>query len=235
MTNIGFIETNEVNKSDIIRNLFETFTKGSDEKSDDEEAIDDIAKSIAQNNEKEGISMAGLRSRNVAAVAEDAVIEEVVEEAAAEEVVEEPVDEPAEELAEEIVEKSDADNVVVEEAIEKSTTPTENNVDLAKSVDEVKASLVEIFGDLSTTIKSLRAEIADLKKSVESANGEINVVKNSVNEVKGNMSEFGQRIDEVEADTAVRKSGDLGGVVQEVKLNKSMWGGRFLSSADLYR
>jgi len=42
-------------------------------------------------------------------------------------------------------------------------------------------------------------------------------------------------MDQVEADTAVRKSGDLGGIVQEVQMNKSMWGGRFLSSADLYR
>jgi hypothetical protein len=240
MTGIGFVESTDVNKSDIIRNLFEKFTKSSDEQSD-EEAIDEIAKSIAENNEKEGISMAGRRkavaveeeiTKSDEVIAEDAVIEDVVEDAT-DEVVEEPVDEPTEEAAED-VEKSDAEDVV-EEAIEKSTTPTENNEDLAKSVDEVKASLVEIFGDLTATIKSLRSEIADLKKSVTANGEEINVVKGNVNDIKGNISEFGQRIDEVEADTAVRKSGDLGGIVQEMKLNKSMWGGRFLSSADLYR
>jgi hypothetical protein len=240
MTGIGFVESTDVNKSDIIRNLFEKFTKSSDEQSD-EEAIDEIAKSIAENNEKEGISMAGRRkavaveeeiTKSDEVIAEDAVIEDVVDDAT-DEVVEEPVDEPTEEAAED-VEVSDAEDVV-EEAIEKSTTPTENNEDLAKSVDEVKASLVEIFGDLTATIKSLRSEIADLKKSVTANGEEINVVKGNVNDIKGNISEFGQRIDEVEADTAVRKSGDLGGIVQEMKLNKSMWGGRFLSSADLYR
>ena len=254
MTNIGFVESNDVSKSDTIRNLFESFKKGSDEESDNREAIDELAKSIAENNDKEGISMAGTRKRSAVA-AEDIVVksEETIEEplveedveVADEDVVEEPADEPAEEPAEvveevteEIVEKSETsveDIVVEEEANEESTTPTNSNEDLAKSVDEVKASLVEAFGDLSTTIKSLRAEIAELKKSVQSVNGEIDVVKGSVNEVKGNISEFGQRIDDVEADTAVRKSGDLGGIVQEIQLNKSMWGGRFLNSADLYR
>ena len=240
MVSIGFVESNDMNKSDTIISLFDTFKKSSDEESDDREAIDELAKSIAENNEKEGISMAG--RRKAVAVEDDSitkseeVVEEVVEETAeeaAEEVVEEPVDEPAEEPAEDD-EDSEAD-VVVEEAIEKSETPTDINEDLAKSINEVKTSLVEVFADLSATIKSLKSEIEGLTKSVESTNNEINVVKSNVNDVKGNLSEFGQRIDEVEADTAVRKSGDLGGIVQEVRINKSMWGGRFLSSADLYR
>jgi len=246
MVSVGFVESNDVNKSDTIMSLFDTFKKSSDEQSDDREAIDELAKSIAENNEKEGISMAGRRkivaaeedivTKSEEVIAEDAIVEEDVEdvEEATEEVVEEPADEPAEELVEEVVEKSDASEVVVE-AIEESTTPTNINEDLAKSVDEIKASLVEMFGDLSTTIKSLQAEIANLNKSVDTVNQEVGVVKGSINDVKGNLNEFGQRIDEVEADTAVRKSGDLGGIVQEIKLNKSMWGGRFLSSADLYR
>lgn len=246
MVSVGFVESNDINKSDTIMSLFDTFKKSSDEQSDDREAIDELAKSIAENNEKEGISMAGRRkivaaeedivTKSEEVIAEDAIVEEDVEdvEEATEEVVEEPADEPAEELVEEVVEKSDASEVVVE-AIEESTTPTNINEDLAKSVDEIKASLVEMFGDLSTTIKSLKAEIANLNKSVDTVNQEVGVVKGSINDVKGNLNEFGQRIDEVEADTAVRKSGDLGGIVQEVKLNKSMWGGRFLSSADLYR
>ncbi len=247
MINIGFVESGDINKSDTIMSLFDTFKKSSDKQSDDREAIDELAKSIAKNNEKEGISMAGRRNavlieedvvtKSDDAVVEDTTVEEVVEdvvEDTAEEVVEEPADEPAEELVEEVVEKSDTGEVVVE-ATEESTTPININEDLAKSVDEIKNSLVEMFGDLSTTIKSLKAEIANLKKSVDSVNGEVDVVKGSINDVKGNINEFGQRIDEVEADTAVRKSGDLGGIVQEVKMNKSMWGGRFLSSADLYR
>ena len=210
--------------------------KDSDEESD-VEAIDELAKSIAENNEKEGINVPKRISEVKDEVVAKSDTEEVdavdaVEEADAEEVVEES-DEAV--IEEEIVEKSDeAIEEVAEEAIEKSETPTEE-ADLAKSVDEVKATLVEAFGDFSATLKSLAAEIADMKKSVANATQEIDVVKGNINEVKGNLSEFGQRINEVEADTAVRKSGDLGGIVQEPQLNKSMWGGRFLSSADLYR
>jgi len=236
MVNIGFVESNDVNKSDTIKELFETFTKSSDEESDEREAIDEIAKSIAENNEKEGINMA--RAPKVSEVVEEVIEKSDAAPEAIEDVVETPAEESAEETTEETVEKSADETVedVVEEAIEKSTTPTdEDNADLAKSVDEVKVSLVDAFKEFSATIKSLTDEIADLKKSVNTVSGEVDVVKSNINEVKGNISEFGQRMDQVEADTAVRKSGDLGGIVQEVQINKSMWGGRFLSSADLYR
>ena len=239
MVNIGFVESTDVNKSETIKSLLESFTKanaqGSDEESDNREAIDDIAKSIAENNEKEGINMA--RTPKVSGVVEDTIVKSDTEPEAVEDVVETPAEESAEESAEEVVEKSEESaEDVVEEAIEKSETPTdESNADLVKSVDEVKASLVEVFNDFSTTIKSLSDQIADLKKSVDAVNKEVDVVKGNVNDVKGNISEFGQRMDQVEADTAVRKSGDLGGIVQEIQMNKSMWGGRFLSSADLYR
>jgi uncharacterized protein YoxC len=79
------------------------------------------------------------------------------------------------------------------------------------------------------TVKSINDQIAELTKSIANVNEEI---KN----IKGNVEEFGKRVDSVEDDTAIRKSGDLGGVVQENKIQKrSMWGGRFLNSADLYR
>lgn len=242
MTNIGFVESNDVNKADVIKGFL---AQVSDEQSDiKEEAIDEVAKSIAENIEKEGISMA--RTKRVSEAPEDTeeIVEksDVVEEAeVTEEVVEKLADEPAVETAEEVdsIEKSEEAAVeeVVEEAIEKSTTPADEgkDEDLAKSVDEIKVSLTDVLGEFSTTIKSLAMEIASLKKSLDSVTSEVEVVKGSVTEVKGSISEFGQRIEEVEADTAVRKSGDLGGIVQEERVNKSMWGGRFLSSADLYR
>jgi hypothetical protein len=41
----------------------------------------------------------------------------------------------------------------------------------------------------------------------------------------------------LQADTAFRKSGDLGEIVQELpemKVQKSLWGGRFLTNNDLF-
>jgi chemotaxis protein histidine kinase CheA len=241
MTNIGFVESNDINKSETVKELMKSFTKNSTDQSD--EAIDtNVAKSVAENNEKEGIEV-GILNRKSAEVAEEITkseesveaveVAEVAEEVAeVEEAVEEAAEEVAEEVAEETVEKSDEAEDNADNTVEKSTTPAESNADdLAKSIDEIKtlvAGTVGSVAELAGVVKSIASQLADVKKSV-------NGVTEEVATVKGNVDEFGQRVEAAEADTAVRKSGDLGGVVQEEKIEKSMWGGRFLSSADLYR
>lgn len=230
MTNIGFVESNDTGKAQTIENLIKGFDKNSDDNSDI--AIDDLAKSIADNNEKEGNDM-GILNRNKDAVptediekSEEAVVEEV-----AEQVIEKSADEATDEEApaEEAADVEEAAEEVAEDAVEKSTTPAESNEeDLAKAVDEIKASVVDAVEELAAAVKSIADKVAELTKSVDTVSGEINVVKS-------NVEEFGQRVSAVEEDTAVRKSGDLGGIVQEDRVQKSMWGGRFLNSADLYR
>lgn len=258
MSNIGFVESNDVNKADTVKSLVESFQKSSDNLSENE-AIDDEAKSIAEDIEKEGNTVGIFKSKTEeVAKSEDAIVEtteETVEKAddvaeeAAEEVVEKAADEAseevetveksadetaevAEEATEEVVEKAETTDAVeeTEEVVEKSTAPTDesNTDDLAKAVSEIKDSVADTLGDLAAVVKGIADQISEMKKSLDTVSEEVNVVK-------GNVSEFGERIDSVEADTAVRKSGDLGGIVQEEKTEKSMWGGRFLKSADLYR
>jgi uncharacterized protein YoxC len=155
-------------------------------------------------------------------------------EAAADAPAEAAADAPAEAAADapaEAVEKSDT---VVEDA----TTPAEESkdADLAKAVESVKTSVEEVsksvtaaVGDLVATVQSINEQIAELQKGIAKVTEEVTAVKS-------NAEEFGKRVDSLEDDTAIRKSGDLGGVVQENKIQKrSMWGGRFLNSADLYR
>jgi outer membrane murein-binding lipoprotein Lpp len=253
MTNIGFVESSDVAKSDTVKNLIKSFSSRVSDAESDDIAIDNIAKSIADKNEKEGNNVATPRNKNAKASeevlkSEDAV-ENIVEEVekseeAAVETVEDAVEEVSEDIekaAEEAVEETSegleksADEVAEEvteevaEDIEKSTTPEDSNVEnLAKAVDEIKSSVAGAVDELAAAVKSIADKVAELSKS-------INGVSEEVTAVKGNVSEFGQRVDAIEADTAVRKSGDLGGIVQEEKTEKSMWGGRFLKSADLYR
>jgi len=214
-------------------------TKVSDSQDDLDEAIDeDLAKSIADNNEKEGSNVGILNRKSSEETAEveksEDVAAEIVEEAVEEatetvEKSEDAADEVAEETAEEIVEKAEEAEAVTEE-VEKSTTPNEEDStdDLAKAVSEIKDSVADSMGDLAAVVKGIADQVAEMKKSLDGVQEEVTVVK-------GNVEEFGERVDAVEADTAVRKSGDLGGIVQEEKTEKSMWGGRFLKSADLYR
>lgn len=246
MINIGFVESNDTEKNSVIKGLLdsqkirlgETVTK-------------------ADNPIKEGKNMADQKvekSEGTEEVAEAAKVEEtpaaeapVAEakeaeapaEAAAEVVAEAPAEAPAEAAAEApVAEAADAPvEKAAEPKIEDATTPAEEApADLAKAVDTVQESIDEVqntvasaLGDLVTTVKSLNDKVAELQKSIASA-------KEELAGVKGNVEEFGKRVDSLEDDSAVRKSGDLGGLVQETQITKkSMWGGRFLNSADLYR
>ena len=141
-------------------------------------------------------------------VAPEAEAEAVEEVAVVEEVTEEvATEEVAVEAADEEVSKSD--NVAVE------------------AVMEIKDTLTSAFSDLTATVKTLQEQVAQLNKSIDS-------VKSEVAETK---EEFGKRVDAVEQDTAFRKSGDLGEIVQYEPdmVQKSLWGGRFLKTADLFK
>jgi hypothetical protein len=123
-----------------------------------------------------------------------------------------------------------------EDMLPKSDSASETE-EVSKSEDAVIAAVAEIkdgitsaFSDLTSVVKSLGDEVAELKKSLNLANAKLADAENDFNE-------FGKRVDAVEADTAFRKSGDLGEIVQNQPetVEKSLWGGRFLKTADLFR
>jgi hypothetical protein len=144
--------------------------------------------------------------------------EVVVDAPATEEVVEEaPVAEPAH----------------VEEVVEDVPGSEE---EIAKAVSELGTTVATAFSDITAIIKSLAdanaslvADVAELKKS-------LGFVTTQVADAESDFNNLGKRIDAVEADTAFRKSGDLGEVIQEpVLVEKSVWGGSFLTTSDLLK
>ena len=213
MANIGFVEKNDNEKTQMIKFLV------------------DSAKGISTIKiTKEANPMTEETTQVVedVEVAPEAQPAEVVETLA---VVEEaPVAEAADAeksidgSAESSIEKSEEREVVAEEIL-----VTKSDDSIAEAVVEIKNSLTDAFGDLASTIKSLHEQVGALSKSLES-------VTTEVKDIKGNFTEFGKRVDLVEKDTAFRKSGDLGEIVQlePEMVQKSLWGGRFLKSADLF-
>jgi len=152
-------------------------------------------------------------------VADVAPEAEVVNAPATEEVVEEaPVVEPTH----------------VEEVVEEVAPGSEEVI--AKAVNELGTTVTTAFSDIAAIVKSLAdanaslvSEIAELKKSV-------GFVTAQVADAETGFDNLGKRIDAVEADTAFRKSGDLGEVIQEpVLVEKSVWGGSFLTTSDLLK
>jgi hypothetical protein len=242
---IGFVESNDVDKASVIKGLIksqdENLTKeGSNMKNKKEATVvaeEKVEKTVEAEQEivtvDEIVKSDSSEEVAVEAPAEEALAEEApAEEAPAEEA-------PAEEApAEEAIAKSEEVSEIVENAeITEQAASVEENVqtDMAKAVETVQASVEEVSKSVITAVEELAASIKTISDQVAEITKSIASVKEEVTEVKGNVDEFGKRIDSVEDDTAVRKSGDLGGVVHEKRTKKSMWGGRFLNSADLYR
>jgi hypothetical protein len=247
MKNIGFVETKDTEKAMTVKSILNKFIGSTDlAKSKDvsetlqtssetlETAIDNN-ESIVKNNIEEENNVS--EDNTVVETVEEVATEEVVAEAPAEETVEKSVD-AVDAVEETVVKSADPEEAPAEDAeeeasdsveVEKSVVETDSaDSELVKAVDEIKVSVTEAVSELVSTIKSLKEEVAGIKKSVDTTNEDISAVK-------GNLEEFGKRVDGLEDDTAVRKSGDLGGIVQGNTIKKgSMWGGRFLNSADLY-
>ena len=222
MKNIGFVEKNDTDKANMIKFLV------------------DSAKGISTIKiTKEVNPMSETTETAVDAVVDNAEVAPEAQPAVAEVAV--ATDAPAvadeapavEELA---IAKSDdgsADSSVEKteegEVVATETVVAKSDEAIVDAISEIKNSLTNAFGDLAVTIKSLHEQVAAVTKSLDNVTGE-------VNNIKGNFNEFGKRVDAVEQDTAFRKSGDLGEIVQfePTKVQKSLWGGRFLTNTDLF-
>lgn len=164
-------------------------------------------------------------------VAEDVVVDEVVEESA--EIAEEaPAEEApvAEAPAEESVEKSDSENV------EATVASTDNGevTDMAKALDEIKNFISETISTNTaantSAINEVASSVAEVTKALADKNEELN---KALADVKSTLENLNSRVDSVESDTAVKKSGELENAPEQTTmLRKSVWGGRFLGSAE---
>ena len=226
MQNVGFVEKSDDDKANLIKFLVDS-AKGIDlskmikEASPMNETTEDVIKSddVVENTEVASEADAVAETVEKSDEAEVVKAEDEVEETESKS-ADMDEDEMKAEKSDSVEEVSKSDDVIVE------------------AVTEIKNNLTSAFSDLAVTIKSLHEQVNALSKSLESVSGEVSSVKSEVQQAKSEFNEFGKRVDAVEADTAFRKSGDLGEIVQEYEpelVQKSLWGGRFLKTADLFR
>lgn len=219
MSNIGFVESNDPEKSGIIKTTLSSFRKN--------------AAGNADNNlEKEANNMA-----------EDTIVEdtEAVEVEKSEETVDVAPEAEAEAVETEAVEPEVTEPEAVEEVEKSEEAEASEEVaeDLEKAVadqvNDLSASLLSSLSTLTDAVKSMNEQISELGKSMGLVKDDVNNVQGEIASLKGNVDEFGKRVDAVEDTTAFRKSGDLGEVVQETVIRKSgsLWGGRFLNADTL--
>jgi hypothetical protein len=124
------------------------------------------------------------------------------------------------------------------EAKKKPMAPKSDEV-IEGSVSETNDGLEKAFSDLVEVVKSLQSEVELLKSTkvdIEVAQVSFEAVAKDIATATNTFNEFGKRVELVEQDTAFRKSGDLGEIVQNQPetVEKSLWGGSFLKTADLF-
>jgi outer membrane murein-binding lipoprotein Lpp len=234
MENIGFVEKNDSEKTDMIKFLV------------------DSAKGINTSKMTKEVSPMTDETTNLEEVVEKS--EEVAPEADAVESDIEKAEYPEEEMKgakdkkmedeEEDAEKAEKTKSEDEMKSEDEVAKTEETEEVSKSDDaivtetvaDIKNTLTSAFSDLAETIKSLNEQVSELKKSMSGITEDVTAAKQDLQAATEKFDEFGKRVDAVEQDTAFRKSGDLGEIVQDQpeKVEKSLWGGRFLKTADLF-
>jgi hypothetical protein len=234
MKNIGFVEKTDSEKTTMIKFLVDS-AKGINTSKINKEVqpMTENTEAVAEVIETEAsVEVTKSEVAPEADVKAD-VVETAVEETETEKAAKAPATD--EEDTEEDAAETPADEEA--EAKKKPMAPKSDEV-IQESVTETNDDLEKAFSDLVLTVKSLQAEVEMLKSSKV----DVEVVKESFTEVakdiaaaKNEFDRFGKRVDAVEADTAFRKSGDLGEIVQNQPemVEKSLWGGSFLKTADL--
>jgi outer membrane murein-binding lipoprotein Lpp len=230
MTNIGFVEKTDDAKQDMIKFLVDS-AKGINT---------EITKEVSpMTDETTNLEEVVEKSDEVAPEA-DAAAEsvEVAEETEAVEADVEKADDAEAEVEVEKAETTEAEDVEkADEVIEEAAEVSKSDDVAVDAVADIKDTITSAFSDLADTVKALHAEVDALKKSITGVSEEVAAAKQEISETKGQFDEFGKRVDAVEHDTAFRKSGDLGEIVQDEPemVQKSLWGGRFLKTADLFK
>jgi len=214
MQNIGFVEKSDEDKKNVIKFLVDS-AKGID--------LSKITKEVSPMTDEtteiiETVDEVVEKSEEVAPEA-DAAAESVVD--AIETKADEEVEVEKADDAEAEVEVEKAETTEDAEAVEKAdevvdaAEVSKSDDVAADAVADIKDTITSAFSDLAETVKSLHAEVDALKKSINGVSEEVAAAKQDLTETRGQFDEFGKRFEAVEADTAFRKSGDLGEIVQE--------------------
>ena len=208
-------------------------------------AIKTDTQSVANQNNEGGVEVAE-NIETTTDVVEEVVVDEVIEEVEAVEAEESVETVEKSDVVEEATEEEAIETVeeVTSEDVAEADASTENGEasDLEKALNEVKIFVEEIVAKSTVTnvesVTAVAGTVAEVTKAlgdkiaeVENGYAEVNKALAGISEV---LSTLSGRVESVEADTAVKKSGELGESSDKtITKTQSTWGGRFLGTAEL--
>jgi hypothetical protein len=204
---IGWVETNDVNKSKEIDRILASFKKT--------RLTLPETQTIAKQANAEG-------GNEVSENTENTTVEKAVDETPVAETAAVTEDAPAETL---------------EKAADVSEVEVEVEPDFAKMLVDLKGffseTLTKATESNAAQVTTIKETVEAFSKSVEGKISELaekhNALSATVADIRNTIDTVEKRVDAVESDTAFKKSSDLGGS-QEVTITKSKWNGSFLGS-----
>lgn len=153
--------------------------------------------------------------------------------------VEFEVEETVEDVVTEALAMAKSDGVEAEVADD----TTSDVFDMEKALGEVKSFVEEtISKSIESNTESLEKfsnAVVELAKAVDEKIGQLQAkydeVTKSLSDLNSATTEIANRVESVEEETAIKKSGELeSSLPEQPVVKKSLWGGRFLSSAELF-
>jgi len=237
MTNTGWVEQSDIEKFESIEKVIDSYFK-----KDDAPAASNVVDSSSsinlypdQNKKDKKVSPIDVSS----AIKKNEGGNEMTEKTTTEVAEVTEVQAPAEEVA--AVDETAA--VVSEEAIEKAVTisEVEDSLDFTKMISDLKtffgesikknldnstASVGEIAKMVEETTASVTKAISDLSEKYEALN-------KTVTDMYGKIEYVDNKLNGFESATAVKKSSDLNGSLEETQIQKSIWQGHFLGVQSL--
>ena len=218
---IGWVESNDVNKAKEIDRILDSHKRSRLPLPD--------TQTIAKQANAEGGNEVSENTETVAAVEETPVAVEETPVVAEEAAPAAPAEEAVADASAEVLEKAaDVSEVEVDEP------------DFAKMLGDLKGFFSETLNKASEAnaaqVSAIKETVETFSKSVDTRISELAeqhaALSKAVENIKGTIDNVEKRVDAVEAETAIKKSSDLGGSQEVITKSKSKWNGSFLGSVN---
>lgn len=248
MNNIGWVEQADVEKFEAIEKVIDSYFKKDDAPTPAHEATESAAPGVIdstsainlypdQNKAGEKVLFTPIERANIK---KNEGGNEMTEDTNTEVVETTEVEAPA---AEEAVVAVDETAVDSGEAIEKAVaiSEVEDTLDFTKMVTDLKTffseSIEKNYANHAATVQDVYRMVeetrSEMSKAIDELKAKNEEINKSITEMYGKIEYVDHALKGFESATAVKKSSDLNGSMEETKIQKSIWQGHFLGVQSL--
>jgi predicted transcriptional regulator len=243
MTNVGWVEQADSEKFEAIEKVIDSYFKKDDAPASDHAALETAAPEnvidsksainlYPDQNKVKQISTVDLTT----AIKKNEGGNEMTEETNTEVTAE--VTEVEAPVAEEVAEVTETSAVDAGEAIEKAVaiSEVEDTLDFTKMVTDLKTffndSIEKNYATHAATVQDVYRIVeetrAEMSKAIDEIKAKHEEINKSITDMYGKIDYVDNKLNGFESATAVKKSSDLNGSLEETKIQKSIWQGHFL-------